>query len=68
MCDLDKYAKCPRCGYSQRVGDWVNDANFEYNGRYVGHLPEGGDHARCPECNKLLHIDYDLIDDETPSN
>lgn len=45
MSNLDNIAKCPRCGYSQSVGEWVNEANFEYNGRYVGHLPNGGDHA-----------------------
>jgi uncharacterized C2H2 Zn-finger protein len=62
MSNKDSFAKCPKCGYSQSIGEWCAEANFEYNGRYVGHLEVGGDHARCPECNKLLHIDYDLID------
>lgn len=59
----DKYLKCSKCGYSQLEGQWMAEANFEYNGRYVGHIPEGGDHCRCPQCNKLLHIDYDLQDE-----
>ena len=54
-----EYLACPRYKFEQSVGDWVADAHFEYNGRYSSF---GGDHARCPECNKLLHIDYDLIE------
>lgn len=63
MSGKEKNAKCPRCGYSQPVGAWLNDANFEHSGRYVGHLPEGGDHCRCPECGKLIAVDYDLIEE-----
>lgn len=63
--DLDDWgekAKCPRCGYSQSINDWTNEAYFDLDGRDVAH-PIGGDHARCPNCGKLLCIDYDLIEE-----
>lgn len=53
---------CPRCGYSQTEGQWVAEAVYEYNGKYVAGQPLGGDHARCPHCNKLLSVNYDLIE------
>lgn len=58
MDNLETLTKCPRCGFTQHLGEWLAQANYEYNGRRVNN----GDHARCPECNKFLHIDYDLID------
>lgn len=50
---------CPRCGYTMPEELWEREAVYDYTGRHIQH-PIGGDHARCPECHKLLHIDYDL--------
>ena len=54
--------KCKYCDYKQDEQDWISDADSDYEGKY--YCPEG-DHTRCPECNELIHIDYDLIEDTT---
>lgn len=58
---LDIICECPRCHYKQSEGAWLNDAIYDYKGRII-YNPERGDHTRCPECDALLHVDYDLID------
>ncbi|MBQ5931833.1 MAG: hypothetical protein IIX00_06190 [Tidjanibacter sp.] len=59
---MEERAKCPRCGFTQEVEAWIFAADYEHDGRYVAGAAKG-DHARCPNCNKLLHIDYDLLDE-----
>lgn len=52
-------SKCIHCEFLQEDYKWKSDAVFEYDGKRVSHQI-GGDHAKCPRCNKLVHIDYDL--------
>jgi hypothetical protein len=57
--------KCEYCGYTQAEHQWIADAEFEHDGKYLGNqvipgIYPTGDHAKCPGCNRLVHIDYDL--------
>ncbi len=61
MGNNDKQLACKRCGWATSEGEWESIAIYAYNGQEGAY---GGDHARCPECNKLLHIDYDLTEVE----
>ena len=59
---MEENAKCPRCGFVQPLNEWIFAAECDYSGQIVAESM-GGDHARCPKCGKLLHIDYDLLDE-----
>jgi hypothetical protein len=54
-------AKCNHCGFIQSISEWISEADSEHDGKHINH-PIGGDHARCPNCGKLVHIDYDLTE------
>ena len=54
-------AKCNLCGFIQSISDWISEAIYEHDGKPSNGLV-WGDHARCPNCGKLVHIDYDLTE------
>ncbi len=62
-----KYLACNYCGFPRKESEWMTELDYEYNGRYVGNTPGGGDHAQCPNCMKYVHIDYDLFETEGPA-
>ena len=66
----DKKLKCPKCGYEQTIDQWLKGAIYDFDGKISSiqeyqleelKFPTRGDHARCPNCAELLHIDSDLL-------
>ena len=57
----NKILVCPNCGYEMESYQWQQICHYEYDGKYI-YERIGGDHIRCPWCNELSHIDYDLLE------
>lgn len=62
---------CPKCQFKQLTIQWLREAIYSDDGMIsairhrqlddYSYFTEAK-HARCPKCNALLHIDYDLIE------
>lgn len=50
---------CKYCGFSQSVEEWMSRVGY-YDHKKTSYL-DSRQFVECPICEKILHIDYDLI-------
>jgi hypothetical protein len=53
--------KCKFCNYEQTENDWMADIGLYDHGRTKYEDPE--QYVECPGCHKILHVDYDILDE-----
>lgn len=64
--NIEKLYECANCNYQALEGEWLNLDKYQLKpfsfDRDEYELCLMGDLVRCPECNEIININYDLID------
>lgn len=70
--NIEKLYECANCNHQAIEGEWLNLDRYQLK-PFIFDRDEYefclmGDHVRCPECNEIININYDLIDVDEPDS